>query len=167
MALVVLWLAWASCVEDSSPAPESANPSCSEDAPKAVVDVGYIPSRTPEDGFTPLPDMAVAPLEFGSQASWMLVLSVKLDESYEDKELLLEVWVESDGERISWWRPRLASATRGHDGDLYLTNIWLPLEASDSVFRVFGWNGRWADVHVLVSGCHDEHLTRTVRLVVP
>ena len=133
------------------------------------LDLGTIPPRNPEDGFRTLVEGEAAPLEFGSQASWMLVLSIRVADGLAGELFTTEAWIESkSGARLSWRRQELKEVVIGADGGSYLTNMFLPLEADDSVFRVFGWDGQFADIHAEVQHeCGEQHLTRTVRLALP
>lgn len=133
--------------------------------------LGVIPARTPEDGFTALVDNGVAPLEFGSQGAWMLVLSVHVDARWTERSLPIEVALRGPDHSLISQFPRRdlpVVGVPGSDG-VYLTNMYLPLEADDTVRRIFGWDGLATELTVRIwPGCDTPvELRKAVRLEVP
>ena len=149
-----------------------AGTACEQAPPCAdlAVSLGTIPPRTPEDGFVPMTAASAPRLEFGSQASWMLVLAVKLLTPAQHRDMPVEAWLEdAGGEPLSHAPRRTRPVSTTEDGGEYITNIFLPLDADDSVTRTFGWDGTEVNLHVALGRTcgQDVNISMPIRLQLP
>lgn len=133
--------------------------------------VGFIPPREPDTEFSEVLEGDAVPLQFGSQAAWMMVLTLRFPPTLDDDgEIIAAAEIRlTDGTFLSAVGPRRMATVARDDGFRYAPNLFLPLGADDPVLRRFGWDGREADLTVIFTDrcSHEVTVERRVVLVKP